>query len=229
MARLAEVTGFSFRSGDYDPLKWLVMVRGLELEPEKGRRCEECIRDRLRRTAAEAKEGGFNAFAAVLTVSPHKDAAMVNRLGTEAGEEYGIEYIPTNLKKQDGFKRSVQLTREMGIYRQDYCGCEYSQRQKAEGRREEGGGRRKNRVKPSFGIKDHVNYHQHPNINASKAPLFPKGFQFGPEHSVGGVPLLIFPLVYPAVSDTKNWIVKHSFDLRHHAGMLAHPCLGRYR
>ena len=84
-----------------------------------------------------SKEGGYDAFAAVLTVSPHKDAALINRLGAEAGLEFGVEYLPTDLKKMDGFKTSVQFSREMGIYRQDYCGCEYSQRQKAGGRREE--------------------------------------------------------------------------------------------
>jgi predicted adenine nucleotide alpha hydrolase (AANH) superfamily ATPase len=137
MGKLSVATGFPFLSGEYSPEEWMVMVEGLEEEPEKGLRCELCIRERMRRTAQEAKERGFDAFAAVLTVSPHKDAAMINRLGEEAGLEYGVEYLPTDLKKMDGFKRSVQLSREMGIYRQDYCGCEYSQRQEAGGRREE--------------------------------------------------------------------------------------------
>lgn len=166
MEKLSEATGLDFEAGDYDPEQWEVMVKGLEEEPEKGQRCELCFQERLQKTAREARDGGYDAFAAVLTVSPHKDAALINRLGAEAGQEFGVEYLPTDLKKMDGFKTSVQLSREMGIYRQDYCGYEYSQRQ-------EGGGRRKNRVKPSFGIKDHVIYHQHPNINASKAPLFP--------------------------------------------------------
>jgi predicted adenine nucleotide alpha hydrolase (AANH) superfamily ATPase len=132
MDKLSVATGFPFLSGEYNPEEWMVMVEGLEEEPEKGRRCELCIRERMRRTAQEAKEGGFDAFAAVLTVSPHKDAAMINRLGEKAGLEYGVEYLPTDLKKLDGFKRSVQLSREMGIYRQDYCGCEFSKRQKSE-------------------------------------------------------------------------------------------------
>ena len=131
MEKLSAATGFPFLSGEYSPEEWMVMVEGLEEEPEKGRRCELCIRERMRRTAQEAKEKGFDAFAAVLTVSPHKDAAMINRLGAEAGREFSVEYLPTNLKKMDGFKRSVQLSREMGIYRQDYCGCEFSKRQKS--------------------------------------------------------------------------------------------------
>lgn len=125
---LANEMGFTFAEGTYDPEGWLESVRGMESEPEKGLRCELCIRERLRTTARLARERSFDAFAAVLTVSPHKDAAMINRLGKEAGEEFGIEYVATDLKKHDGFKRSVQLTKQYGIYRQDYCGCEYSKR-----------------------------------------------------------------------------------------------------
>ena len=123
---LADKMGFTFEEGSYEPEVWLESVRGMEEEPEKGTRCEVCIRERLRTTARLARDKGFDVFAAVLTVSPHKDAAMINRLGTEAGEEFGVEYLPTDLKKKDGFKRSVELTKQYGIYRQDYCGCEYS-------------------------------------------------------------------------------------------------------
>jgi predicted adenine nucleotide alpha hydrolase (AANH) superfamily ATPase len=126
--------GLSFMEGPYEPEAWFQSIRGMEGEPEKGLRCEACIRDRLRTTARTARDRGCDAFAAVLTVSPHKDAAMINRLGAEAGLEFGVEYLATDLKKQDGFKRSVELTKQYGIYRQDYCGCEYSKRQNA-GRR----------------------------------------------------------------------------------------------
>ena len=134
MDQLSEATGLPFKTGEYDPDQWKVMVQGLEDEPEKGLRCELCFRERLRKTAREARDGGYDAFAAVLTVSPHKDASLINRLGAEAGQEFGVEYLPTDLKKMDGFKRSVQLSNELGIYRQNYCGCEYSKRQKAERR-----------------------------------------------------------------------------------------------
>ena len=134
MEKLSEATGLPFTQGKYDPDQWKVMVEGLEDEPEKGRRCELCFRERLRKAAREASEGGYDAFAAVLTVSPHKDASLINRLGEEAGQEFGVEYLPTDLKKMDGFKRSVQISKELGIYRQDYCGCEYSKRQNAERR-----------------------------------------------------------------------------------------------
>jgi len=131
MDQLSEATGLPFKTGEYDPDQWKVMVQGLEDEPEKGLRCELCFRERLRKTAREARDGGYDAFAAVLTVSPHKDASLINRLGAEAGQEFGVEYLPTDLKKMDGFKRSVQMSKELGIYRQNYCGCEYSKRQKS--------------------------------------------------------------------------------------------------
>ena len=131
MEKLSEATGLPFTQGKYDPDQWKVMVKGLEDEPEKGRRCELCFRERLRKAAREAREGGYDAFAAVLTVSPHKDASLINRLGEEAGQEFGVEYLPTDLKKMDGFKRSVQVSKELGIYRQDYCGCEYSKRKES--------------------------------------------------------------------------------------------------
>ena len=126
MKTLSAATGFKFIEGPYDPAPWHDAVRGLEKEPEKGRRCAECIRLRLRETARMATEHGFDHFAAVLTVSPHKNAEMVNRIGQEAGAEFSVTYVPTNLKKQDGFRMSVQLSRAYGLYRQNYCGCVYS-------------------------------------------------------------------------------------------------------
>ena len=130
MKQLTKQTGFKWTEVGYDPDNWYELTEGLENEPEKGLRCEKCIKMRLRQTARLSIEKGFDAFAAVLTVSPHKDAEMVNRLGHEAGTEYGIEYVPTDLKKQDGFKRSIELSKEYGLYRQQYCGCEYSLRNK---------------------------------------------------------------------------------------------------
>ena len=131
LGTLAQAMGFTFEEGPYEPEVWFDKIRGLEDEPEKGLRCEMCIQERLRETARAARDRGFDAFAAVLTVSPHKDAAMVNRLGAEAGEEFGIEYVATDLKKQDGFKQSVELAKQHEIYRQDYCGCVYSKRKHA--------------------------------------------------------------------------------------------------
>jgi len=108
--------------------EWEEAVRGLEEEPEKGRRCEACIRIRLRRTAEEAKQQGIPAFCTVLTVSPKKDAAMVNRIGREEGERAGVFYLEADMKKNDGFRKSVEISKKLGIYRQGYCGCRYSVR-----------------------------------------------------------------------------------------------------
>lgn len=123
---LSRFTDLPFSEGPYETGIWHAAVRGLEGEREGGRRCEECIRLRIRRTAEAAKDGGFDAFAAVFSVSPHKDAELVNRLGQEAANEFGVRYLSTDLKKKDGFKISVQLSRQYGIYRQNYCGCIYS-------------------------------------------------------------------------------------------------------
>jgi predicted adenine nucleotide alpha hydrolase (AANH) superfamily ATPase len=130
MKDLACAVSFPYREGCYDPERWVKVTEGMEDEPEKGRRCVECIYMRLQETARAAKEGGFDLFAAVLTVSPHKDPEMINRLGEEVGRLYSIEYLPTDLKKKDGFRRSVELSKKHKLYRQNYCGCVYSMRSK---------------------------------------------------------------------------------------------------
>lgn len=130
MKDLSEAVSFSYREGIYNPERWFKETEGMEDEPEKSRRCVQCIRMRLKETARAAKEGGFDLFAAVLTVSPHKDTDMINRLGEEAGRLHGVEYLPTDLKKKDGFRRSVELSKQYKLYRQEYCGCVYSIRDK---------------------------------------------------------------------------------------------------
>ena len=107
---------------------WEEAALGMEDEPERGRRCEACVRLRLRETARKAAELGMPAFATVLTVSPKKDAAMVNRVGREEGERSGVRFVEADLKKGDGYLKSVRASREMGLYRQSYCGCRYSMR-----------------------------------------------------------------------------------------------------
>jgi predicted adenine nucleotide alpha hydrolase (AANH) superfamily ATPase len=106
--------------------EWEAAVQGLEEEPEKGRRCEACIRIRLRRTAEEAKRQRIPAFCTVLTVSPKKDAAMVNRIGREEGDRTGVFFLEADMKKNDGFRKSVEISKKLGIYRQNSCGCKYS-------------------------------------------------------------------------------------------------------
>ncbi len=117
---------FALEVADGGEKEWEEAVGGLEEEPEKGRRCEGCIRVRLRRTAEEAKRQGIPAFCTVLTVSPKKDAAMVNRIGREEGECAGIFFIEADMKKNDGFRKSVEISKRLGIYRQNTCGCRYS-------------------------------------------------------------------------------------------------------
>jgi predicted adenine nucleotide alpha hydrolase (AANH) superfamily ATPase len=126
--RLTERIPFPLEVAPGGEEEWEDAVSGLEEEPEKGRRCEACIRIRLARTAREAKSLGISAFSTVLTVSPKKDAAMVNRIGREEGEKAGIPFLEADLKKNDGFRKSVETSKRLGVYRQNYCGCRYSLR-----------------------------------------------------------------------------------------------------
>ncbi|MEE3467861.1 MAG: epoxyqueuosine reductase QueH [Eubacterium sp.] len=115
---------------DYEPERFLEMAKGLEDEPERGRRCEGCFRLRLGKTAEAAKAGGYDLFCTTLSISPHKDADLLMAIGEELAEEYGVPYLPSDFKKKNGYKRSIELSREYDLYRQDYCGCRFSMRQK---------------------------------------------------------------------------------------------------
>lgn len=123
MRKVAEANHIPLEAGPYEDARWFELAKDLMDEPERGKRCEVCFRMRLEATAAFARDAGIPAFATILTVSPHKDAMLVNRLGQEIGERLGVRYLVTDLKKKDGFKRSLELSREFGLYRQDYCGC----------------------------------------------------------------------------------------------------------
>jgi len=92
-------------------------------EPEGGRRCRECFDLRLRQTAKRARDGGYDYFATTLSVSPHKNAVVLNEVGNRMAEEYGVEYLDSDFKKRDGYKRSIILSKQYGLYRQSYCGC----------------------------------------------------------------------------------------------------------
>ena len=111
---------------EYDGAAFTAAARGLEGEPEGGARCTACFRLRLGYTARAAAVGGFEFFCTTLSVSPHKDAERLNAIGAELGEKYGVRYLPSDFKKRDGYKRSIELSRSLGLYRQDYCGCLYS-------------------------------------------------------------------------------------------------------
>lgn len=103
-------------------------VKGLEDEPEGGSRCEQCFRLRLFETAKIASENAFDYFCTTLSVSRYKNAPLLNEIGEAAGKEFGVKWLPSDFKKHGGEQRSQELSREYGLYRQDYCGCEYSLR-----------------------------------------------------------------------------------------------------
>lgn len=126
--RLQDVVPFDLEIAGGGQGEWEEAVLGLEEEPERGPRCEACIRLRLRRTAEEAKCRAIPAYCTVLTVSPQKDAPVVNRIGREEGERAGVLFIEADMKKKDGFRKSVEISKKLGIYRQTYCGCRYSTR-----------------------------------------------------------------------------------------------------
>jgi predicted adenine nucleotide alpha hydrolase (AANH) superfamily ATPase len=123
---LQEKAPFPLLMGSGGERAWEEAVRGLEGEPERGQRCEACVRLRLRETARTAAKSGIPAFGTVLTVSPRKDAAMVNRVGREEQERCGVLFVAADLKKGDGYLRSIRICKELGVYRQRYCGCRYS-------------------------------------------------------------------------------------------------------
>lgn len=115
-----------FTDCDYDGNIYNTAVKGLEREPEGGARCEVCFRLRLEKTAQTAKENGFEYFVTTLSISPLKNAELLNKLGNEIGEKYGVKYLPSDFKKRNGYKRSIELSREFNLYRQNFCGCVYS-------------------------------------------------------------------------------------------------------
>ena len=113
----------------YDPEEFYAAARGLEAEPERGARCTACYRLRMRRAAAYAAANGFDWFATTLSISPHKDAERINQIGQELAAAFGVPHLPSDFKKKNGYLRSLQLSAEYGLYRQDYCGCVYSHAQ----------------------------------------------------------------------------------------------------
>lgn len=116
----------AFRAGIYAPERFAAIARGHETDPEGGARCHACYRMRLEEAARIAADEGFEYFTTTLSISPLKNAAVLNCLGGELAEQYGVVYLYSDFKKREGFKRSCVLSREYGLYRQDYCGCRYS-------------------------------------------------------------------------------------------------------
>ncbi len=115
---------------DYEDVVWNDLVHGLEREPEGGSRCEKCFMVRLQKTAALANEQGFGNFTTTLTVSPHKDSNLINRIGMLVGEKAGVKYLAHDFKQNNGYSISCDLSRQYGLYRQKYCGCQFSKRER---------------------------------------------------------------------------------------------------
>ena len=118
----------SFLAGKYDKEKFYEMAAGMENLKEGGARCMKCYELRLSEAAGQAAAGGFDYFTTTLSISPMKNAQKLNEIGRRVGEEYGVKYLVSDFKKKNGYKRSIELSKEYGLYRQDYCGCEFSMR-----------------------------------------------------------------------------------------------------
>ena len=122
----AKKSGTPIIAGDYDNVEWHNAAKGHEQDKEGGERCSICFRYRLERAAQLAKEKGFDAFTTTLTVSPFKNAPLINQIGKELSEKYGIEFLESDFKKDRGYMHSVELSKKHNLYRQNYCGCLFS-------------------------------------------------------------------------------------------------------
>ncbi len=118
----------SLRWEEWDHTAFLKMAKGLEHAPEGGVRCHRCYEMRMDKAAQTAKQFGYEYFTSTLSISPLKNAEKLNEIGEKAGEKWGVKHLPSDFKKRDGYKRSVELSKEYGLYRQDFCGCEFSKK-----------------------------------------------------------------------------------------------------
>jgi predicted adenine nucleotide alpha hydrolase (AANH) superfamily ATPase len=128
--RVAQNIGFELIEAEYDKENWLSTTHKLKDEPERGLRCDVCYAIRLTKTARMASELGFSLYTTVMSLSPLKKAATLNRIGRMSARRYKIDFLEADFKKKDGFKKSVELSNQHHLYRQNYCGCAYSMRQK---------------------------------------------------------------------------------------------------
>ena len=122
----------SFLAGNYDRDRFFQIAEGLEHLREGGERCFKCYELRLEEAAKIAEAAGFDYFTTTLSISPLKNADKLNEIGTRLADKYGVQYLQSDFKKKNGYKRSIELSSEYGLYRQDYCGCEYSFRDRQE-------------------------------------------------------------------------------------------------
>lgn len=119
-----------FIEGDFEKERFYEVSKGFENEPERGARCTECFKLRLGETAKLAKEQGFDYFCTTLTISPLKNAELLNEIGQELEKQYGVKWLVSDFKKNNGYLRSTEISKEYGMYRQDYCGCVFSKRER---------------------------------------------------------------------------------------------------
>jgi hypothetical protein len=132
--RLAELRNFTDQFkipliiAEYDVDRWMALVQGFENEPEKGKRCKICFAMRLEKAAAFASENGFYCFTTTLTLSPHKDSNLINQIGMAQRQYASTQFLLENFKKKDGYKRSLELSKDYNLYRQNYCGCSFSRK-----------------------------------------------------------------------------------------------------
>jgi predicted adenine nucleotide alpha hydrolase (AANH) superfamily ATPase len=132
MKRYAQKIGLELVCAEYDDARWFEMVKGMEDVPEGGERCFLCYRMRLEKTAQYAEEHGYQFFTTTLSVSPHKNAAKINEIGSQVAGRRQLQFYTANFKKRGGFERRVRMSKEAGLYRQSYCGCIFSQREAAQ-------------------------------------------------------------------------------------------------
>ena len=121
--------------GEYEPELFFEIAKGLENEPERGKRCYKCYRQRMEKACVYARQNDYDVFTTTLSISPHKNAIWINEIGRELSDKYDIAYYYSDFKKKNGYAHSIELSREYNLYRQDYCGCIYS-RNEAVKRRE---------------------------------------------------------------------------------------------
>ena len=118
----------SFVEGEYEPERFYEISKGLENEPERGKRCYKCYELRMRKTAEYAQKHGYEYFTTTLSISPLKDADWINEIGVRLEIEYGVKHLTSDFKKKGGYLESIKLSKEYDLYRQDYCGCGFSKR-----------------------------------------------------------------------------------------------------
>ncbi len=128
ISELSAKHAVTFAEGEYNPADFYNAAKGLENVPEGGARCFKCYRLRLEYAARYAAEHGFDYFCTTLSISPLKNAAKLNEIGAELSGIYKVSWLPSDFKKRGGYQRSIELSREYGLYRQNYCGCEFSKR-----------------------------------------------------------------------------------------------------